>query len=156
MELIWLIPLFPLIGFITNGLLGRKMPKSLVSLTACGSVFLSFALSIYVFIQLLGLPARSRIYEVTLFSWVPAGSFSADMGFLLDPLSAVMILVVSATLFVQEPIARRPRLWQWGRTAFLLVTLVWLGWIAGGQLSVVHVVFFFHSLLNDFLENRHD
>ncbi|MCK4856758.1 MAG: NADH-quinone oxidoreductase subunit L, partial [candidate division Zixibacteria bacterium] len=100
MELIWLIPLFPLIGFITNGLLGRKMPKSLVSLTACGSVFLSFALSIYVFIQLLGLPARSRIYEVTLFSWVPAGSFSADMGFLLDPLSAVMILVVSGVAFL--------------------------------------------------------
>ena len=62
----------------------------------------------------------------------------------------LMILVVSATLFVQGPIARRPRLWQWGRTAFLLITLVWLGWIAGGQLSVVHVVFFIQSLLTGF------
>ena len=45
---------------------------------------------------------------------------------------------------------RRPAVWRWGRITFLSVTLVWLGWIAGGQLSVVQVVAFLHSLLTGF------
>ncbi len=48
----------------------------------------------------------------------------------------VMLTVLSAILFFQESFVRRPKLWLRGRYAFLTVTLVWLGWIAGGQLSV--------------------
>ncbi|NIA69700.1 4Fe-4S binding protein [Pelagibius litoralis] len=62
----------------------------------------------------------------------------------------LMLTVLTAILFFQEAFVRRARLWRWGRIAFLTVTLVWLGWIAGGQLSVVHVVAFLHSLLSGF------
>ncbi|MCB1402785.1 MAG: protein NirI, partial [Rhodobacteraceae bacterium] len=58
----------------------------------------------------------------------------------------VMLTALSAILFFQESFVRRPKLWLYGRYAFLAVTLVWLGWIAGGQLSVVQVVAFLHSL----------
>ncbi|MBK0399462.1 4Fe-4S binding protein [Limibaculum sp. M0105] len=61
-----------------------------------------------------------------------------------------MLAVLGAILFLQESFVRRPRLWRWGRIGFLSVTLVWLGWIAGGQLSVVQVVAFLHSLLTGF------
>ncbi len=61
-----------------------------------------------------------------------------------------MILWVTAAFFVQEFFVRRPRLWLWGRIGFLLVTLVFLGGIAKGQLSVVQVVAFLHALLNGF------
>jgi NosR/NirI family nitrite reductase transcriptional regulator len=62
----------------------------------------------------------------------------------------VMISLVAVIFFAQEAFVRRPRLWLWTRTGFLLFTLVFLGWYANGQLSVVQVVAFFHSLLNGF------
>jgi len=63
---------------------------------------------------------------------------------------ALMLSVLALILFLQEAFVKRPQLWRWGRIAFLSVTLVWLGWIAGGQLSVVHVVAFLQSLLSGF------
>lgn len=62
----------------------------------------------------------------------------------------VMILLVAAAFFAQEWFVRRPSLWLGSRMAFLTVTLVFLGWGANGQLSVVQVLAFFHSLLNGF------
>ena len=63
---------------------------------------------------------------------------------------AVMLAVLTGFLFLQEPFASRPSLWRWGRMGYLSVVLVWLGWIAGGQLSVVQVVAFLHALLSGF------
>jgi NosR/NirI family nitrite reductase transcriptional regulator len=62
----------------------------------------------------------------------------------------LLLAVLTVILFLQESFVRRPRLWRWGRLGFLAVTLVWLGWIAGGQLSVVQVVAFLHALLSGF------
>ena len=62
----------------------------------------------------------------------------------------LMLSTLTGIMFVQESFVKRPRLWLWGRYSFLTVTLVWLGWIAGGQLSVVQVVAFAHSLLTGF------
>lgn len=61
-----------------------------------------------------------------------------------------MLAVLGIILFAQEWITRRPRLWRFGRIGFLLTTLVVLGWGLNGQLSVVQVVAFLHSLLNGF------
>lgn len=62
----------------------------------------------------------------------------------------LMLAVLALILFLQEGFVRRPGLWRWGRIGFLMVTLVWLGWIARGQLSVVHVVAFLQSLVSGF------
>ena len=43
MQQLWLIPALPLIGFLINGLFGRRMPKAVISLVAVLSVVLSFA-----------------------------------------------------------------------------------------------------------------
>lgn len=64
--------------------------------------------------------------------------------------TALMIACVGASFFVQEIFVRRPKLWLYGRYAFLAVTLVGLGWIAKGQLSVVQVAAFLHSLVSGF------
>ncbi len=95
MELIWLIPLVPLAGFILNGLFGKNFSKPVINTIACGSVAVSFLLSLNAFFGLLRLDPEARSFEYILFSWIPSGNFSADIGFLLDPLSAVMILVVT-------------------------------------------------------------
>ena len=62
----------------------------------------------------------------------------------------LMLVVLAGILFVQEPFSRRRRLWSRVRTGYLGFTLVWLGWVAGGQLSVVQVLAFLHSLLEGF------
>ncbi|NRG18219.1 4Fe-4S binding protein [Rhizobiales bacterium] len=62
----------------------------------------------------------------------------------------VMLTVLFAVLYVSGPLVRHAETYRTFRTGFLLVTLIWLGWIAGAQLSVVQVVSFIHALLADF------
>lgn len=61
-----------------------------------------------------------------------------------------MLGFLTLILFFQQAFVTRPRLWRWGRTAFLTLTLVWLGLGVNGQLSVVQVMAFLHSMLNGF------
>ena len=99
-DYLFLVPLFPLVGFLTNGLLLGRLPRPVVSFVGCFSVGLSFALSVMLFFELKALPEGLRVIEQLLFTWVPSGTFVADIGLLLDPLSAVMILVVTGVGFL--------------------------------------------------------
>jgi NosR/NirI family nitrite reductase transcriptional regulator len=63
---------------------------------------------------------------------------------------AAMLGVLTIILFAQDWITRRPKLWRYGRMGFLSFTLFVLGWGLNGQLSVVQVVAFIHSLLTGF------
>ncbi|MDZ4137179.1 MAG: protein NirI, partial [Paracoccaceae bacterium] len=63
---------------------------------------------------------------------------------------AAMLAVLTLILFAQDSITRRPNLWRYGRVTFLAFTLLVLGWGLNGQLSVVQVVAFIHSLLTGF------
>lgn len=97
---LYLIPIFPLAGFLLNGLLLGRLNKRLISIIGCGSVGLSFIWSLKTFFNLLALPETERQIEEVLFSWIPSGEFSVNIGFLFDPLSAVMVLVVSGVGFL--------------------------------------------------------
>jgi len=99
-DYIYLVPLIPLLGFLFNGLLIGRVPRPLVSFIGCASVGLSLILSLFLFFTLKSLPPDARVIEQVLFSWIPAGNFNVDVAFLLDPLSAVMILVVSGVGFL--------------------------------------------------------
>jgi NADH-quinone oxidoreductase subunit L len=92
---LWLIPLFPLLGSLINGFWRRGLSETGVGYVACGAVALSFLCSVLAFLELLSLPPAGRLVEVVVYRWVASGDFQATMGFLLDPLSAVMILVVT-------------------------------------------------------------
>jgi NADH-quinone oxidoreductase subunit L len=101
MELpLYLIPLFPLIGFVLNGLLIGRLSKGLISFIACSSVGLSFIFGIKFFLDLISLPENARIVENVVFTWIPSGQFHANIAFLLDPLSAVMVLAVAGVSFI--------------------------------------------------------
>jgi NADH-quinone oxidoreductase subunit L len=100
LDYIWLIPVFPLIGFLINGFLGKRFPRPVAGVIACASIFVSFVFSVGALLSLLKLDASERVFELTLFSWIPSGTFNADIAFLLDPLSAVMILIVSGVGFL--------------------------------------------------------
>jgi NADH-quinone oxidoreductase subunit L len=100
LKYLWLIPLLPLIGSAINGLLGKRLPKSLVSWIACGSAGASFALAIGSVMELSGLAPAERHITRQFFTWISSGDFVADAAFLLDPLSAVMLLVVTGVGFL--------------------------------------------------------
>jgi NADH-quinone oxidoreductase subunit L len=93
---VWLIPLFPLIGFLINGLFGKKIKNEAV-IGAIGTlmIFLSFLVSCGILMQMIGLPAEQRVFEKVIFPWIHSGNFKADMAFLLDPLSCIMIMVIT-------------------------------------------------------------
>jgi NADH-quinone oxidoreductase subunit L len=138
LDLIWLIPLFPLCGAALMLLIGKKLDpqpasdvavapgvepvagephahghphsplKFLISLICPGTILVSFLLSVGAVWQLSSLP--QKVHQVIQFSWVAGLPFhlangqmatlQADWGFLLDPLSAVMILVVTGIGFL--------------------------------------------------------
>ena len=58
MDYVWLIPLFPLIGFLINGLVGKSLPKSVVGTIGAAAVGLSFLLTVAIFLEFLQTPGR--------------------------------------------------------------------------------------------------
>jgi len=98
-EYVWLIPLFPLIGAIINGILCGRMPRKTAGVIACISIGLSFLVAISVFIGLTAMEPAERSVEVLAFQWITSGAFHIDISFLVDPLSTLMILVVTGVGF---------------------------------------------------------
>ncbi len=94
-DLVWLIPAFPLFGFVTILLFGRRLGEPRAGHLATAMVLASFAVSVAVFFDLLGRPEDDRSQVETLFSWVPVGTLRVDMAFLADPLSITMCLFVT-------------------------------------------------------------
>ena len=92
MQQLWLIPALPLIGFLINGLFGRKLPKSIISLVAIGSVVLSFA---WVLKTLSAIMPLEQPYLETYGTWIQSGFVNIPFQLGVDRLTAVMLLVVT-------------------------------------------------------------
>ena len=90
-----LIPLFPLAGFILNVSLGRRLPKTVSGGVASAVMVASFVVSALTVSQLSGLPPGERAIEQRLYTWIASGDFVLDLTLRVDPLAAVMILVVT-------------------------------------------------------------
>ena len=90
-----LIPLFPLLGFVINATLGRRLPKTVSGGLASLAMLASFAVSAALVWQLAGLPAEERLIDQVLYTWLASDDFNVALAFRLDALSAVMILVVT-------------------------------------------------------------
>ena len=111
MDLIWLIPVLPGIGAAVNGLFGiRYFSRSVAAAVACLSMGGALVLALIAFWQLVGLHPSVRMHEVILAPWFPSlplqltdgsiGTFEVPWGFRLDPLSGIMILVVTGIGFL--------------------------------------------------------
>ena len=89
---LWLIPLFPLAGFLVNGLRGRRASKGFVNAVAIGTVLLSFLWAVKTIWALAPLEGP---YVERYFTWIESGALKIGCDLAVDRLSAVMLLVVT-------------------------------------------------------------
>jgi NADH-quinone oxidoreductase subunit L len=99
-DYVWLVPAFPLAGFLINGVLGVRFPKKVIGPLASLSVFASFVVALFLLRTALSLPPEERSLERIFFTWIPCGDLDVPLGFLVDPLSLVMMLTVSGVSFI--------------------------------------------------------
>jgi NADH-quinone oxidoreductase subunit L len=115
-EYFWLIPLLPLVGMLVNGLLGSRFIRSETITGGLASVcmFLAFIIGAGSFIELAGMEPADRHVEVILYDWIDASwghmhdnetgidaaRFVVPFGFQFDPLSALMVLVITGVGFL--------------------------------------------------------
>ncbi len=97
---LWLIPLMPLLGVINHLFFKRAVGRRAVGIIGCIAVFISFCLGVWAFIRLLGMAPESRNLVDTFLPWIHVGSFKVNWAFRMDPLSSLMVLVVSGVGFV--------------------------------------------------------
>jgi len=89
---LWLIPVFPLAGFLLNGILGRRFSKTVINAIAIGSVLLSF---VWVLKTLAALGELNTAHVERYYTWIASGDFHVGMDFSVDRLTAIMLLVVT-------------------------------------------------------------
>ncbi len=97
-DLVWLVPLIPLLGFIINGLGRNTLSKNLIGFIGSSVIFISFAISLGIFFEL-GADAN-KSHEIFLFDWISAGSLHIPLSFLVDPLSSLMLLIITGIGFL--------------------------------------------------------
>jgi len=92
MQQIYLaIPLLPLLAAVVIGLFGKVLPRAAAHIVTIIGVAISFVLSVYVLKDAFVSPP----YNETVYSWLKSGNFSFEIGFLIDRLSAMMMVVVT-------------------------------------------------------------
>lgn len=163
------IPLLPLLGAATNGLLGallqRRLGKGAVTAIACAPVALAFVLAARAFVALLALPADGRLLLDNVWTWIAVGGLQVDAAFVVDPLSAVMALVVTGVGglihgYSAGYMRDEPSYWRYFAllnlfTAMMLILvladnllLLFVGWEGVGLCSYALIGFWYADLKN--------
>ena len=96
-KFIWLIPVLPLAGFIINGIGRNTLSKGVIGFLACLVVLVSFGISVAVFLQV---KSTGSPVNVTLFQWFGWMDFKIPFAFLIDQLSALMLLIITGVGFL--------------------------------------------------------
>lgn len=97
-SLLWLIPLLPLLGFVINGLGRNTFSKNLIGIIGSGTILASFILSLVLFFELSG--STQKQFPVELFDWISVANLHIPLSFLYDPLSAIMLLIITGIGFL--------------------------------------------------------
>jgi NADH-quinone oxidoreductase subunit L len=94
---IWLIPVLPLAGFIINGVGRNTLSKGIIALLGCLLVLISFGISVSLFLEV---KSTGAPINVTLFQWFAVGDLKLPFAFLVDQLSAIMLLIITGVGFL--------------------------------------------------------
>ncbi len=158
---VWLIPVFPLIGFLINGLFGKRLPKKLIGIVGSGAILLSFLLACVIFLQMNNsLELSESGVRNVLFPWISFGDFNVNFAYLFDRLSGVMTLMVAGVSFLIHVysigyMAEEEGYWRYfaylNLFVFMMLTLVladnlllmFVGWEGVGLCSYLLIGFYY-------------
>lgn len=93
-KLLLLVPLFPLLGFIINGLFGKNLSKSTVGAIGSGAILLSFLTTIFIHLKL------DETVVSSAFTWLHIGDFQVNFSFQADNLSVWMMMIITGIGFL--------------------------------------------------------
>src|SRR4026208_2098238 len=96
LDIVFLIPLLPLVGFVIIGLGRKYLTKGLIGILGCGSVLVSFLISIWVFTEV----RNGNTYVANYFDFINAGSLTIPFAFQIDQLSALFLLIITGVGFL--------------------------------------------------------
>ncbi|MEO6612423.1 MAG: NADH-quinone oxidoreductase subunit L [Chitinophagaceae bacterium] len=96
LQIVYLIPLLPLIGFLVNGLGRKQLSKSMVSLVGCGTILASFIISVWVFMEVRG----GNTHVANYFDFLSVGNLEIPFAFQIDQLSSIFLLIITGVGFL--------------------------------------------------------
>ena len=102
LQIVWLIPFLPLIGFLINGLLRKQLSKSMVGVIGSGVILASFLISVYVFFLIKNgyLDNDSNKAIVPLFKFINTETLKVGFSFQIDQLSSIFLLIITGIGFL--------------------------------------------------------
>ena len=95
-KLVYLVPLFPLLGFLVNGLFRKSLSKSMIGIIGSGAMLASFVVSLFIFFDV----KNGGGATVQLFNFIHVGSLVIPFEFLVDPLSSLFLLIITGIGFL--------------------------------------------------------
>ena len=96
LQIVWLIPFLPLIGFLINGLGRKKLSKSLTGIMGSGVILASFLISVFVFFQV----KSGNTHVAHYFDFINTGSLKIGFDFQIDQLSSLFLLIITGVGFL--------------------------------------------------------
>ncbi|MDR0792859.1 MAG: NADH-quinone oxidoreductase subunit L [Chitinophagaceae bacterium] len=160
MNLAYLVPLFPLIGFLINGLLRKSLNKPVIGVIGSGVILASFVVSVLLFLQVKATGGETFSY----FNFISVGKLSIPFAFQIDQLSSVFLLIITGIGFLihvysiaymhDEPVEHFGRFFSYLNlfvfSMLLLVmganfVIMFIGWEGVGLCSYLLIGFWFKN-----------
>ncbi len=162
-----LIPLFPLVGAIVNAFFGARLQKQfgkqITSHIAIGAMALAFATALVAWFTLIAQPEEARFLRDPVFTMITAGALNADLTFALDPLSMMMVLIITFIgtlihIYSTGYMAEEPAYWRFFCYLNLFVfsmlllvmgdnfALMFFGWEGVGLCSYLLIGFWYEDI----------
>ena len=99
-ALAWIVLVLPLVSGVVLAGWPTEPPHAITRLLGIGSILVAFGLSVAVFVGMLGNPADDRVFTSSAFEWIAIGGVSVDLSILVDPLSVLMMLIITGIGFL--------------------------------------------------------
>jgi len=164
-SLLWLIPALPLASALVLVLFGSRFSRRATAVVGVGSIGLSALITILVAVSFFSAPPSGSSYTQVLWTWINVAGFEPEIGFYLDPLSLVMVLVVTFVGFLIHIYSAEFMIEDEGYSRFFaymnlfvasMITLLladnllllYLGWEGVGLCSYLLIGFWYRDVAN--------
>ncbi len=171
LNLLWLIPALPLLGFLLLAIFGGRMNRMVIAFIGAGSVCISGILTILIGINFISSPPAGNSFDQTLWTWINVAGFNPGIAFHLDSLSLIFIFVISFVGFLIHVYSAEFMIDEEGYSRFFaymnlfvasMITLVladnllllYLGWEGVGLCSYLLIGFWYKEPENVYAANK--